>query len=87
MKKMMFAVIAALCAGSALAPAAAQDYGYRHNRNYGVPEVPRAPQAPRPPRAPGANDSEQGFTPYRPIKPYESYKPPRHYNIHTGRWE
>ena len=85
MKKIMLAaVIAVLGTGSALAPAAAQDYGYRHNRNTASPEAPRAPEATRAPRE---NESMQGFTPYKPVQPYQGYKPLRHYNIYMRQWE
>ncbi|HJS46336.1 MAG TPA: hypothetical protein VJ753_08055 [Rhizomicrobium sp.] len=83
MKKMMFAASLALL-GGALAPAGAQDYGYRRNHNYANPQVPRAPEAPRAPRE---NGSMPGFTPYRPDQPYQGTKPPRHYNIYTRQWE
>jgi hypothetical protein len=87
MKKMMFAAVIAGLA-SALAPAAAQDYGYRHNHNYARPEAPRAPEAPWAPRAPREeNESMQGFTPYKPVQPYQGAKPLRHYNIYTHQWE
>ncbi|HKX65127.1 MAG TPA: hypothetical protein VJM78_07435 [Rhizomicrobium sp.] len=86
MKKMIFAATVAVL-GAALAPAAAQDYGYGRNHNYASPQVPHAPQAPRAPRAPRENESIQGFTPYRPDQPYQGTKPLRHYNIHTHQWE
>lgn len=86
MKKIMFAAAVAVL-GGALAPAGAQDYGYRRNHNYAYPEVPRAPEAPLAPRAPREYESTQGFTPYRPVQPYQGIKPLRHYNTYTGQWE
>lgn len=86
MKKMMFAATLAVL-GGALAPAAAQNYGYWRNHNYASPQVPRAPEAPRAPRAPREYESVQGFTPYRPVQPYQGTKPLRHYNTYTRQWE
>jgi hypothetical protein len=85
MKVMIFAaVIAVSGAVSASVPAAAQDYG---RTDGGVVKVPRLPEPPRAPLAPGERESRRDANSDRPFKPYEGYKPQRHYNIYTGRWE